>query len=167
MLVAILQHTPIWVYILLIVLIIVGIQQSRTRQVSRTRLLILPLAMTALSLYGVLAAFGVHWLPLLCWLCGLTLTTLLVQRLLLGRIQYCTTTGRFTQPGSWLPLTLMMGIFLMKYCVGATLAMAPDIVKESAFIVSVATLNGVFSGLFLARLCKLRKPPQPDTKKPA
>lgn len=167
MLLTILQHTPMWVYILLLVLILLGIQQSRTRQVSRTRLLILPFAMMVLSLYGVISAFGIDFLPLLCWISGLAITTLTIQRLHPAHLQYCEATQLFTVPGSWTPLALMMGIFLMKYCVGVTLARVPEITTESIFIFIVSTMNGVFSGLFLARLSGLLKRPLPKTKKPA
>ena len=43
----ILTHTPLWVFGLFFGLVYLGYLQSRTRQVSRGRLIVLPLAMLA------------------------------------------------------------------------------------------------------------------------
>lgn len=167
MLLTILQHTPVWVYILLVVLMALGIQQSRTRRVSKARLLMLPLAMVLFSIYGVISDFGIHLLPLLCWLSGLATTVTASHLISPSRLQYCSESQHFTLPGSWKPLILIMAIFLMKYGIGVTLARAPDIAAEPTFIFTVATLNGVFSGLFLARVSGLFLPGKKAIKKPA
>lgn len=66
----ILARTPVWVFAVFLVLLALGYQQSRTRTVSRQRFLLLPVAMMALSLYGVVSAFGVALVPLLAWVMG-------------------------------------------------------------------------------------------------
>ena len=67
---SILQHTPVWVWVLFCVLIALGIAQTREREVSIARATILPILMIALSLSGVLSAFS--QVPLACgaWLAG-------------------------------------------------------------------------------------------------
>ncbi len=56
----ILTHTPLWVFALFFGLVYLGYLQSRTRQVSRGRLIVLPLAMLAWSLYSVWSTFDAH-----------------------------------------------------------------------------------------------------------
>ena len=59
------QHTPGWVWVLLLALICLGYLQSRTRIVPKARLLALPAAMLGLSLYSLIATFGAVRLGLL------------------------------------------------------------------------------------------------------
>jgi Family of unknown function (DUF6622) len=73
------QHTPGWVWVLFLALVCLGLLQSRTRTVSKARLLVLPLAMFALSLYSLFATFGPLRLGLLAWQAG-GMLALLLQR---------------------------------------------------------------------------------------
>ena len=52
----ILRQTPGWVWLLLAGLIALGISQWRTRQASLTRVTVLPIAMVAFSLLGLVTA---------------------------------------------------------------------------------------------------------------
>lgn len=75
--------------------------------------------MAGLSLYGAVTAFGVDPLVLLVWLGagGLAMTAVLRQALP-EATRYDPATQCFTLPGSWLPLSPMMGIFMTKYLHG-------------------------------------------------
>ncbi len=70
MIIQIMQHTPGWVWVLLLALIYIGYLQSRTRIVAKARLFALPAAMLGLSLYSLFATFGAVHLGLLAWLAG-------------------------------------------------------------------------------------------------
>ena len=79
------------------------------------------------------------------------------------RLAYDASTARFTVPGSWMPLALMMGIFFFKFAVAVALAIKPGILDTTPAAVMVAATYGVFSGLFMARalcLSGLMKPLQ-------
>ena len=65
----ILTHTPLWVFGLFFGLVYLGYLQSRTRQVSRGRLIVLPLAMLAWSLYSVWSTFAAHLTALAAGAC--------------------------------------------------------------------------------------------------
>ena len=45
MFIAILQHTPVWVWGLLAVLVTLGLSQTRSRELSLTRVTVLPLVL--------------------------------------------------------------------------------------------------------------------------
>ena len=53
--------------------------------------------------------------------------------------------------GSWLPLALIVSLFLVKYVAGVSLALHPQLVAEGDFIVACSLAYGLFSGLFAAR----------------
>ena len=62
---------------------------------------------------------------------------------------------QFQLPGSWVPMALIMGIFLTKYFVGVELALQPALARDSSFALQIALLYGVFNGLFAARALRL------------
>lgn len=152
----ILANTPRWVWGLLLALLWLGLSQTVGRTASLKRITLLPLAMTGLSLYGAVTAFGADPQVLLVWLCagGLAIT-LVLQPALPQATRYDPATRRFTLPGSWLPLLLMLGIFMTKYLVGAVSAMQPALAHDAGFSLGFATLYGAFAGIFLARAARL------------
>ena len=148
----ILTHTPLWVFGLFFGLVYLGYLQSRTRQVSRSRLIVLPVAMLAWSLYSVWSTFDAHLTALAAWACawGVVVAIGLARGPSRGA-SYDAGTAQFTVAGSWLPLALMMGIFFFKYAVAVAHAMKPGLLGTPAAVVVVAGTYGAFSGLFMAR----------------
>lgn len=156
MLTQIVTHIPVWVLPLLLALLWLGLSQTKTRSVSLTRITIMPLVMTGLSLQGTIAAGAGHATVLLPWLLGAGLSASLVLRQALpAQTRYDDWTQRFTLPGSWAPLFLILGIFVTKFTVGATLAMQPGLSGQVHFSLGLAALYGAFSGIFLGRAARL------------
>jgi len=152
LLIEILRRTPSWVFVLFFVLLAVGYVQTEDRAVSRTKVSILPLAMIALSLYGVISAFGIGPVGLSSWVLGVAVAVWLGARLPTPRgVCFSIETQLFSVPGSWFPLALMMAIFFTKYAVGVTLARQLPIANEPVFIGSISLCYGFLSGLFIAR----------------
>jgi len=152
----ILINTPRWVWILLLALLWLGASQAVTRTVSLRRITLLPLVMTGLSLYGTVAAFGPDLPVLLAWLGAAGLMAMLVlQPGLPDGARYHPATRRFTLPGSLIPLMLILGLFSIKYVVGASTAMQPALARDATFSLGFGTLYGAFSGVFLARAARL------------
>lgn len=152
----IVSHTPVWVWPLLLALLWLGLSQTVTRQVTLKRITITPLVMTGLSLQGTVGAFGANPAVLGVWLVGAALSAALVlQRPLSDQTRYDDWTQRFTLPGSWLPLLLILGIFVTKYAVGAATGLQPGLRGTAEFSLGVAGVYGAFSGVFLARSGRL------------
>ncbi len=149
-------NTPRWVWVLLLALFWLGLSQALPRTASLKRITLMPVAMTGLSLYGAVTAFGTGAQVLLVWLTAAVLMFLLVkQRARSGVISYDPATRRFKLAGSWVPLMLILGLFVTKYLVGVATAMQPALVHEAGFSLGFATLYGAFSGVFLARASHL------------
>jgi hypothetical protein len=158
MLLQILAHTPRWVFVLFFVLVWYGAKQLFANTVSLFRLTLMPVAMTGLSIYGLLSAFGDSPYALLGWAAGAAaLAAFVLQRALPATTRYDAATRRFHLAGSGVPLALMMGIFFTKYGVGVTLVMHPAFAHQAGFTLGIATLYGAFSGIFLARALRLWK----------
>ena len=57
--------------------------------------------------------------------------------------------------GVFVPLLLIVGIFMVKYVVGVELAMAPRLAHDAQYALVVATLYGAFTGVFVGRAARL------------
>ena len=158
MLLQILAHTPKWVFALFAVLLSLGAKQLLAGRVGLARITILPLAMSALSFWGVISAFGDSPLALLGWAAAAgTLGAFVLARPLPASTRYEPSTRSFLVAGSAVPLVLMMGIFFTKYVVGVLLVMHPRMAHQGEFTIAIGTLYGAFSGTFAARSLRLWK----------
>lgn len=152
MLIEIVKRTPLWVFFLFFVLLAIGYMQSKDRAVRLGTVTILPVAMISLSFYGVISAFGIAPAGLFLWISGVTIVLGLGIKIASpANVTFSADTQSFLVPGSWLPLALMMAIFMLKYTVGVILARQLPIAKELVFIGFVSFCYGLLSGVFLAR----------------
>jgi len=152
----ILTHTPLWVFVLFFGLVYLGYVQSRTRRVSRNRLIVLPVAMLGWSLYSVWSTFDAHLTALAAWACAWgAVVAIGLARGPSRSASYDAGTAQFTVAGSWVPLALMMGIFFFKYAVAVVHATNHGLLDTIVAVVVVAGTYGVFSGLFMARAVRV------------
>jgi hypothetical protein len=153
----ILRGTPTWVWGLLAALLALGFSQVRDRTAGLARVSFMPLAMGTFSAWGTLSALWSS--PLLAQAVGLWLAAAVAALALVapGRAQasYDPATRSFRLPGSFAPLLLIVGIFLVKYVVGVELAMAPRLVQDTQYALTVAGLYGAFTGIFVGRALRL------------
>lgn len=149
----IIQHTPIWVFILFFFLLYFGYQQSKDRNVSFKKAIILPIAMLFLSFYGVIAAFGFEFNNILFWGIGFILGVFLNILLKLPRnSEYIKVEKVFVVKGSFIPMFLIMSIFFTKYFVGVVSAKQLPILNELVFILIISGIYGLLSGIFFGRI---------------
>lgn len=152
MLIQILNHTPVYVWAILALLVYRGMLATRERDVAVRKLLIIPLVMLALSLQGITSKFGMGLAPLAAWAAGAAVLALTIWRFGSPRISAGAEAATVRVQGSWAPLAMMMAIFFAKYAVAVTLAVKPQAAQSALFMVSVCALYGVFNGYFLGRL---------------
>lgn len=156
MIAQILINTPLWVWGLLAGLLVLGFSQTRSRTVGLARIVILPLGLGAFSLYGTISAFGASPAVLGSWFATAIVLVLVVTQLPLpAGARYDSATRQFQLPGSWIPMVLIMAIFLTKYVVGVSLVMHPELKVHANFSLAIGTLYGVFSGIFAGRAIRL------------
>lgn len=146
------SNVPAWPFAVLVVLVAFGLWQRRTREVSWWAPAAVAAAFVAYSIYGVVSSFGIGAGPLLAWAVGLTLALVAVPRVFapVGLVQ-ASGQHRILVPGSWLPLTLMLGIFLVKFAVGFVAGARLAIGGSAWFPLAIAAALGILSGGFAAR----------------
>ena len=108
MMLTILQQTPIWVWAILVVLIGLGLLQSVERTASLRRVVMLPLAMTALSLHGTFNTFAPATWSWVMWVgTALVSATWFAAGDLPAGTRFDPARRVFQLSGSWQPMALM------------------------------------------------------------
>ncbi|MCY7319815.1 MAG: hypothetical protein LH617_14025 [Ramlibacter sp.] len=159
MLGSIVTNTPLWVWGLLAALVTLGLSQARGRTVTLRRVTFMPVAMTLFSLWGTATAcasaplFGA---VLAVWTGAAAAMLALIAPLPPpSGTRYAAATRRFTLRGSWVPLALILGIFMTRYIVNVELAMQPSLARDSQYTLFVGAIYGAFSGIFIGRAARL------------
>ena len=148
----ILMYTPRWVFGLLTGLIILGIIQTRPRQVPVVAAFILPIAMMLMSVIGLLMTIGFVWKSILFWSLGAILATSLIAKFVVNStVTYDQTIRRFTLRGSWIPLLIIVAIFCTRYLLAMCIGMNLKIVQELYFVPAISLILGSLSGYFIAQ----------------
>ncbi len=155
MLQQIISHTPTYVWALLAFLIYRGVLACTDREVSLRNLFIIPAVMLYLSLQDLAAKFGLDGMTAGLWLLGAAAGATLAWILVDGaRIRVHREAGTLVQPGSVVPLALMLSIFLTKYTVAVLFVIQPALRHNTLCMALVCLLFGLFNGVFLGRLAR-------------
>jgi hypothetical protein len=152
----IILRTPLWVWAPLAFLIYRGLLASVNRETTLKKVFIIPVVMLGLSLQGIFTTFPGSEAALASWagfmLAGGWLSWQFFDR---KSVVADPQRGVVLQQGSWIPLTLMMGIFFTKYAVNVALAIIPGFKQEMLFVTAVCALYGVFNGVFIGKLLRI------------
>lgn len=149
----ILINTPVWVYILFLFLLFLGIMQTKDRVLTIKKVFILPIILLVLSFFGTISAFGIDIKAVLLWLIGVVLGSCISLYYKIPKnVTYNKLEKNFFVKGSFLPLILIMIIFFLKYFVGVTKAVNPELLNKEIFIIIVSSMYGILSGIFFGRI---------------
>lgn len=154
MLQQILIHTPTYVWAILAVLVYRGVIASADREMAFSRMFIIPAIMLLLTLQDLSAKFGLGGLTVAAWTAGALAGAALAWLARGARVAPGATPGRVLVRGSWIPLALMMAIFLIKYATAVLLAMNSQARHDSLLVALVCALFGLLNGIFFGRLAR-------------
>jgi hypothetical protein len=149
---AILSHTPLWVWGMLAALLALGASQVRSRQVAPLRLLLLPLVLLGLGLSSLGPVFMALPLVGLAWAAALVgAAVLMARRSPAQGVAWLAAARRLQIPGSWAPLLLIVLIFCLRYALAVSQVLHPAWRSELALQFPAALLFGTLSGGLLGR----------------
>ncbi len=155
--VSVVSHTPLWVWGLLAALVALGLSQARDHVLTAPRLLLQPLGMGAYAFFGATQAFGWHAGVQPLWLLGLALGFGLNHWLRLPRRMQALPDGRFAIGGSWTPLALILGVFLLRYGAAVAMALTPQLAHQPWFAALASAFYGLPIGVLAARAVRVLK----------
>lgn len=122
----ILTGAPVWVYVLLICLIVLGVRRLRTRTAPVAVALIAPVAFLVWSLMGAngfAASYGAIFASVI-WLAGAAIGAVSGYLMPEPRGQKLSN-RRVKLPATWMPLVTYMTVFILRFACGAWSAIVP------------------------------------------
>ena len=148
----ILEGTPWWVYVLFIYLLSIGIKGTQPRGVPIKQMVLLPLILTAWSLYAFLDHLQGRYEFLALWasaaFIGGYLALHWVKKL---KLSVDKVKGIVYLRGSPVNLILILAIFFTRYIFGYLYATSPDNVLDSNIFGVDTCVSGLIIGFFLGR----------------
>ena len=112
----------------------------------------------AYSLWGVINAFAGSVISLLGWACGVLLSVSVLRVLFgprgLARGQAPT---QVHVPASWVPLVLIMGVFLARFLIGFAHGARLPLATHALFAPGLSLALGVLAGGFAARAIAVQR----------
>jgi hypothetical protein len=150
---SILLNTPWWVFALLVLLVVLGVQASRPRTVAVWRLLAIPAVFIGWGLVTLATRSIGAPVLLLDWLLTCAAGVALAWRTArLDGIAFDRAEGLVSVPGSPLPLMRNVAIFAVKYGLAAAMAIMPAY-RDGLLPWDVA-VSGLAAGYFIGWLVR-------------
>jgi hypothetical protein len=148
----IIAGTPLWVWVLLGGLVLVGVRALRPATLSPVRLAALPVAFLLWGVERLLSTFALSATSVGGWLIALVLGIGL-GRLLVARVALRADKirGLLHLPGSPLNLVLMLLIFGVHYVFGFLKATRPGLVGDPSFVLLNLGVAGLLTGILVGR----------------
>jgi hypothetical protein len=149
---AIVHGTPIWVWVLFVVLLSRGIKALHSGTAPLARLAIVPLIFAGGGIMHLVSAPLAGWSDAITWLTAL-LVGIAGGVFIARRTRFIVNpiTNTVMLPGSPLPLLLMMIIFATKFWLGFEMATVTDASSLGMYVLIGAAVSGVVAGVFTGR----------------
>lgn len=148
MFIDILRNTPIWVWPLLVVLIVLGLRASRTRWMPAAVIYFMPLL-------GLLSVNNMLVLPnqVLIWSAFFFVYAL--GALLGARLQHSWTLGREGNrvhvAGEWVTMLTIVTVFVASFLNGMFVAIMPELIALPIVYLGLTVIKASVAGVFIGR----------------
>jgi hypothetical protein len=149
---AIIQGTPIWVWVLLVVLLSRGLKALHSGTAPLSRLAIVPIVFAAWGIAHLVSEPLAGWFAAIAWVAG-SLVGIAGGVFIASRTRFIVDPiGRTVMlPGSMLPLLLIIAIFATKFWLGFETSTATDAASLGIYVLIGAAVSGVVAGVFGGR----------------
>jgi hypothetical protein len=154
--VAALEHTPWWVFLIFIFVLSRGVAALQTRTIEISKLAIVPVIFAVWGAYGLFQLFGPSpeaiGIFVVALLVGAAVGLVLSRH---GAVRADQTKGLVEISGSPVTLILVLIIFIGKYSLGYWAATDPGARDSIQFLAVDATVSGLVIGIFVGRFAGL------------
>ncbi|MFH8134292.1 DUF6622 family protein [Pantoea osteomyelitidis] len=151
-------HTPAWVLVLFVYLVIKGFKARQPREVTLRGLAMLPSIMLILGLVEIFRRFGMDAAILLAWLltfsCGVVAGWNLLRNI---AFEVHRPKGIIYRQADYSVLPLILATFFAKYALGAATYMHPSLLTNTTFGMAEGGIYGLFAGIFVGKFARYWK----------
>lgn len=153
---------PAWVYVIFVYLIIIGVMALQDTVIGLVKVTIVPVVFITWSIYSIFAKYGFSPSLFGLWILFFSIGAFIGWSILSRDITVNKKDMLVHIPGSIYPLILYMTFFLVKYAIGATSAMKPELTSNFIIwgtdLIASGLISGIFTGRFLNILQKYYQP---------
>lgn len=149
---AIIHGTPVWVWVLFVVLLSRGFKALKSGTSPLSKLAIVPLVFAVWGIAHLVSDPLMGWSAALAWVTG-ALVGVAGGVVLASRSRFIVDpiANTVMLPGSVLPLILIVATFVTKFWLAIEIATMTDAASLGMYVLASALVSGVVAGLFAGR----------------
>jgi hypothetical protein len=149
------EHTPIWVWPLILIVLWLGARNLRGRERPLASLSILPLVLLVLAIVNLASSRADLTLAIPAFLVGLAIGGAIGWNLAPRNATALRGTGRVQVPGSVAPLLIVIAAIILRYAIGYTYGRWPELRADPALAVEFGATGALLAGIVWGRILRL------------
>lgn len=150
----IIQHTPLWVFPLIALVLFLGARSLRNRVYTAPRLVAFPAVLVAMSVSNLFSA-SVPPLILAAGAAALAMGATLGWLAAPAPLSVDRETGEIEVPGSVVPLLVVIAIVVLRYTFGYLFARYPELRADPVCLFELTAASALLTGVTVGRFASL------------
>lgn len=145
----IVRETPFYVWVIFIFLLKRGIKASKDGEISLSKMFIMPSVFIIWGLEKLLTNFSYLGISMISYIICMSFGALISYYLYSKYRNLYIKDGSLRRTGSYLPMTIMMTNFFVKYLLNVAMSVNPLLCNTLSFNIIYSLLSGFSVGLFI------------------
>lgn len=150
-----LEHTPVWVYLLFAFLLYRGIKARTPATVTLEKLALIPAIFLFWDIYDLITYRDPTLITYIQWTIGI-ISGAIIGYILINpdRLSLSSAPRSIHRPADYSALPFMLLAFGVKYVLGVLNATAPDVLRQPAMSALAIITGGMFAGVFVGKFTR-------------
>lgn len=150
-----LEHTPVWVYLLFAFLLYRGIKARTPATVTLEKLALIPAIFLFWDIYDLITYRDPTLITYIQWTIGI-ISGAIIGYILINpdRLSRSSAPRSIHRPADYSVLPFMLLAFGVKYVLGVLNATAPDVLRQPAMSALAIITGGMFAGVFVGKFTR-------------
>lgn len=150
-----LEHTPVWVYLLFAFLLYRGIKARTPATVTLEKLALIPAIFLFWDIYDLITYRDPTVITYIQWTIGI-ISGAIIGYILINpdRLSRSSAPRSIHRPADYSALPFMLLAFGVKYVLGVLNATAPDVLRQPAMSALAIITGGMFAGVFVGKFTR-------------
>ncbi|GIZ18732.1 hypothetical protein [Citrobacter europaeus] len=150
-----LEHTPVWVYLLFVFLLYRGIKARTPATVTLEKLALIPAIFLFWDIYDLITYRDPTFITYIQWVIGIISGAIIGYMLINpSRLSRGSAPRSIHRPADYSALPFMLLAFSVKYVLGVLNAVSPDVLRQPAMSAMAIITGGIFAGVFVGKFSR-------------